>query len=374
VTNARRFGRAPNGLVALADRVLPLWFLGWSISRLIALGWTSQGWDPSFFGRDFWIYRNAGRAVLDGTNPWEASHLWNGTDWHFAAPPPAAQLFVPFAVLPDGLALALFLVVSVGAAWLGLRRLRLPPWWLLFTPMTEGILAANPQVLIFGLVVLGGSALRPTRPGTGLGGAGWLVGRAVAVGLKVYAIVPIVARREWRSAGAVALLLTLSVATGAGLWERYLTELASISSRIVGESDGGVSAALFLRPSVFSTVLPNEDLALVGGLLIYGLLALLVLLAAVRDVVGAGWIAAPLLFPAAEYHLATMAIPAARRLAIWVLAIPTIPTYLLGLIILAYQVTARHPALVHEDEGPEPLSRWLSALRPRRSPVTARSA
>jgi hypothetical protein len=248
--------------------------------------------------------------------------------------------------------------------------------------MMEGIVAANPQTLVFALLILGGSIMRPgarvpaTAPNVWRTAAKRMspIARALAAALKVYALIPVIARREWRAVTPLAILLVLSVVTSADLWMRYLTEFGSISSRIVTESEGGTSAALFLRPSVFSTLLPGEGLATAAGLLVYGLIALLLLLAAVRDVAGAGWIAAPLLFPAAEYHLATMAIPAARRLAIWVIAVPTIPTYLLGLIVLTYQVTAGQRALVAGDQPAEPLSRWLASLRPRVARVrTART-
>jgi glycosyl transferase family 87 len=350
------------------ELALGLWFLGWSVVRVQQLGWTGVQWDLSFIGRDFWIYRNAGLAVLDGTDPWLASFAWNGTDWHFAAPPIAAQLFVPFALIAGSLSLILFLALSVGAAWAALRALKLPAWWLLFPPMTEGILAANPQILLFGLIVIG---MAPTRIPTSrhrIRLAGWLAARAVAVGLKIYGIVPIVARREWRALAATAGLVALSVAIAPDLWVRYLTGFGDISSRILGESQGGLSAGLFLEPSIFGTLIPNETAALAVGLMLYGLMAGLVLLAAVRDVEGAAWIAAPLLWPAAEYHLATMAIPAARRLAVLLIAVPSVPTYLFGLIVLTYQVTAGHRPLA-AARPPVGLVAWLMAFR--RSPGSA---
>lgn len=352
----------------MKDWALGLWFLGWSLVRVQQLGWTGQSWDLSFIGRDFWIYRNAGLAVLEGSDPWLASFAWNGTDWHFAAPPIAAQLFVPFALIAGSFSLILFLVLSVGAAWAALRTLQLPAWWLLFPPMTEGILAANPQIVLLGLIVIG---LAPTSISTGrnrMALAGWLAARAVAVGLKIYGIVPIVARREWRALAACAGLVAISVAIAPDLWVRYLTGFGDISSRIISESKGGLSAGLFLEPSVFGTLIPSETAALAVGLLLYGLMAGLVLLAAVRDVEGAAWIAAPLLWPAAEYHLATMAIPAARRLAVALIAVPTVPTYLFGLIVLTYQVTAGHRPLA-ATRPPVGLVAWLRGFR--RSPDSA---
>lgn len=354
----------------MKDWFLGLWFLGWSLVRVQQLGWTGVQWDLSFIGRDFWIYRNAGLAVLDGTDPWLASYAWNGTDWHFAAPPIAAQLFVPFALIAGSVSLLLFTALSLGAAWAALRVLRLPAWWLLFPPMTEGILAANPQILLFGLVVIGLAPARVPASRHRIRLVGWLVARAVAVGLKIYGVVPIVARREWRALVASAGLVAGSLVIAPDLWGRYLSGFGDISSRILSESKGGLSAGLFLEPSIFGTLIPSETVALAVGLLLYGLMAGLVLLAAARDVEGAAWIAAPLLWPAAEYHLATMAIPAARRLAIALIAVPSVPTYLFGLIVLTYQVTAGHRPLA-ATRPPIGLVAWLRSFARRSDPAVA---
>jgi hypothetical protein len=334
-------------LAAAADRILPIWFLFWSALRVYQLSWTGNVWDTSFLGRDFRIYRNAADALLHGQNPYAAFDTWNGVPWHFAALPPAAQLFVPFALLPEGLGMAAFFVLSAGVAWLAFRRLGLPSWWLLFPPLTEGLVAANPQILLFGLLIVGGPAAR-----------------AIATLLKVYAIVPVIARREWRALAVTAGLVVLSVAIGLGVWSTYVSEFGAISARITGESHGGVSATLLLDPKVLGSGFPADGiLRYVPGLLLYGLIALIVLAAAMRDVRGAAWVAVPLLWPAAEYHLATMAIPAARRLSIWVIAVATPPTYLLGLILLAYEIASGRRALVREGP-PVGLVSWVRSLRP----------
>jgi hypothetical protein len=330
-----------------ADRWLPFWFFAWSAFRVYQLSWDGRTWDTSFLGRDFRIYRNAAVALVNGGDPWTAADHWNGFDWHFAALPTAAQLFVPFAVLPETLGMALFFGLSLGVAWLALRRLKLPAWWLLFPPLAEGLLAVNPQILVFGLLIVGGP-----------------LARALAVGLKVYAAVPMLARRETVAAAATIALLAASVALGLDIWSTYLGQFGAISARAVQESQGGVSAALLLDPKVFGSALPPSGLIrLLPGLLLYGLVAALVLIVAVRDVRAAGWLAVPLLWPAAEYHLATFAIPVARRLSIWIITIATLPTYLLGLIVLAYEVASARSAMVPEPP-PVGLISWLRALTP----------
>jgi len=336
-------------VAAVADRLLPLWFLAWSALRIQQLGWDVNHWDTSFLGRDFRIYRNGALALLNGGDPWSAFDTWNGTDWHFAALPTAAQLFVPFALIPEGVGTVLFIALSTAVALLAFRRLRLPAWWLLFPPLMEGLVAANPQILLFGLLVVGGP-----------------LARATATALKVYAIVPVLARREWRAVAMTAAVFAVSIAVGWAAWSTYVAEFGAIAARVARESQGGVSATLLLDPRIFGAALPPDGvLRFVPGLLLYGLVALLVLGAALRDVRAAGWLAVPLLWPAAEYHLATLAIPAGRRVSVWIIAIATPPTYLLGLILLAYEVSAGRRALVDEP-APVGLVSWLRTLRPAR--------
>jgi hypothetical protein len=332
-------------LTHLADRLLPIWFFAWSAFRLYQLGFIQLGWDFDWIGRDFRIYRNAALAIVNGTDPWSAFDRWNGTDWHFAALPTAAQLFVPFAWIPEEIGLAMFLGVTIGVALAALRRLGLPWWWLLFPPIMEGLAAANPQILILGLLLVGGP-----------------VARAIASGLKIYALVPVIARREWMAVLATALLIGASIALGPNLWSTYLGEFGQISARLGTESQGGVSAALLLDPTVFGSALPASGIVRVlPGLLLYGLVAGLILLVAIRDVRAAGWLFVPLLWPGAEYHYAAFALPVARRLSIWIIAIATLPTYLLGLVLLAYEVAANRPAIVREPP-PMGLAAWLRAF------------
>lgn len=351
-------------LTRWTDLLLPIWFLGWTLVRLVQIGWNGSFWDLSFIGGDFNIYRSAALAILDGGDPWSTSIVWSGMTFHFAAPPLAAQLFIPFALMSAPIALVTCYGLALGLATAGLRRLGLPLWWLLFPPMTEGLFAMNPQILLFGLLLIGGGP--PARWGTRRTGT-LLTGlsRSVAFAAKIYAIAPIIARREWQAVAACLGLLALSIAVAPGLWATYMSEFGVISQRIVAESHGGVSAALLLQPSVFADVLPGpEMLRLAAGLAIFGLVAGLGLIVALRDVRSAGWIVAPLLWPAAEYHIGTLAIPVARRPAIWIIAIPTVPTFLLGMIVLAYQIAADHGP-IPSTPPPDPLRNWWNPVRRR---------
>ncbi len=315
--------------------------MAWDALRLWQVGLVQQGLDLSWFGRDFRIYRNAALELSAGRDPLAAFSAWNGVDWHFAAPPTAAQLFVPAACLPEGVGVWLFLAGTVVALLLALRRLGLPWYWIAFPPVFEGLAAANPQILVTALLVVGGTAAR-----------------AAAAGLKVYAVVPTVARREWRAVATIIAMLLLSVFLSPTAWAAYVGGYGDTVARLAHESQGGVSFAFALDPAV----LPGG-----AGIALVGVVVLLVLVVAIRDVHAAGWLAVPLLWPAAEYHYATFAMPIARRISTWILAVPLVPTYLVGLIVLAYEVVARRPSLAREAP-PVGLADWLRSLpaaRPR---------
>jgi hypothetical protein len=330
------------------DRLLPLWFAGWSALRLWQLGLGQLGLELSWLGRDFRIYREAATAVIAGGDPWAAYDTWNGTEWHFGAPPVAAQLFVPFALVPEGVGFAAYFALGIALTLLALRRLGLPPWWILFPPMMEGIGAGNPHVLAFALLVLGGSSL--------VGDAG----RAIAVGLKLYAIMPIVAERHWRAVLATVLLFAGSFLAAPDLWASYVTEFGDISGRLADEAVGGVSAALLLDPAVTSGIV-GPSMAPVLGLALYAIPVALLVVVALRDVRAAGWIAVPLLWPAAQYSNGSFVLPVARRWSTWIIAVPTIPTFLVGLFVLCYEVAAGRPSLAR-GPGQLGLRPWLATL------------
>jgi hypothetical protein len=311
---------------------LPVWFLGWDALRLYQVGLVQRGLDFSWFGRDFRIYRNAAVELASGRDPFGAFARWNGVDWHFAAPPVAAQAFVPFVLVPEWLGLAVFAVLSVTVLYLALRRLRLPLWWMFFPPAVEGFMAMNPQVLVVGLLITGSA---------------WT--SVLAAWLKVYAVIPMVARRQFKAVGVLAASVFVSVAVSPRAWDEYISRYGEISGRLLSESGGGLSATIFLDPKV---------LPLGPGLAIVGIVAALVLLVALRDVRSAGWLVVPLLWPAAEYHYATFALPIARRISTWILAVPLVPTYLVGLVVLAYEVVSDRPHLSRE-ERPVGFAEWL---------------
>jgi hypothetical protein len=150
--------------------------------------------------------------------------------------------------------------------------LHLGLWWLLFPPLAEAIVVANPHVVTLALL---------------LAGSDWL--RTLAAPLKVYAVVPMIGERRWRA------LAILTIATGAtvvlfqSLWWQYAREFRGIQSWLDGATFGGKSATV--QPDLW-----------VLGFVSLGVLAALKM----RE---AGWLAVPILWPDAQNFYASFILP-----------------------------------------------------------------
>ncbi len=223
-------------------------------------------------GIDGRIYYRAAQAWLDGHDPWLAGVPVSGFRFDFAGPPPTVLAFAPLAVLPEEIFTALWLSISVAAAVYTIRRLKRPMWWLLFPPLVQGVLVGNPQVLC--LAVL-------------LAGSDWV--RSLAIPLKAYAALPMLAERRWRALGILSLASALSFVLWHDLWLTYLGEFGTISERIAGQSFGGFSAT-------------RDASLLVVAAVAIGALALL-------DLRAAGWLSVPALWPSSQFFYSAFALP-----------------------------------------------------------------
>ncbi|MGZ6272690.1 MAG: hypothetical protein ACXWM8_00120 [Candidatus Limnocylindrales bacterium] len=223
-------------------------------------------------GIDGRIYYRAAQACLDGRDPWLAGVPVSGFRFDFAGPPPTVLGFAPLAVLPEDVFTAVWLSISVAAAVYTIHRLKRPMWWLLFPPLVQGVLVGNPQVLC--LAVL-------------LAGSDWL--RALAIPLKAYAALPMLAERRWRALGILGLASAVSIAIWPGLWLTYAREFGTISDRITAQSFGGFSAS-------------RDTTLLVVTTAAIGVLALL-------DLRAAGWLSVPALWPSSQFFYSAFALP-----------------------------------------------------------------
>ncbi|MEZ2120918.1 glycosyltransferase 87 family protein [Corynebacterium sp. CCM 9203] len=167
---------------------------------------------------DFDVYRNGGRALLDGIALYTASFPVGGIKLPFTYPPLAAILFVPTAFLDRDLGAALLNITSVVALWwclvVVLERSR-PGWsrsttWstalvllpiaLRLEPVAETLNFAQANILLMLAVIIDVLGRRTVLP------RGTLIGLAAAIKLTpaVFGLYFLV-RGDWRSAGVCVL-------------------------------------------------------------------------------------------------------------------------------------------------------------------------
>lgn len=277
------------GLRPLLPWLLAAWFVAISAMRLALIATDGPGFD----GR---LYRAATVAWLHGEDPW--SVVQGGV--YFAAPPPSLLPVLPFALVPEAVAVPALLVLGIAAnAWM-FRRLHAPLWWLAFPPLVDGIWNANPHVFVAPLIV---------------GGLGPL-----AVFVKVYGGVPLAGLLRIRALAitVVALVVTIPLLP----WERFLNELPTILLQLRVQSGGGLSITALPLP-----VLVLAATLAVGALIVAG-----------RE--RAAWLAVPVLWPSTQWYYASIALPALIRpvsslVAAAVMAVPLAQGPLLGLVALA---------------------------------------
>jgi hypothetical protein len=262
----------------IAPLMLFLWFVYWGWGSIAGTftSWPNHLDTVAIDGR---LYYRAAATWLAGGDPWTAfttTNTWppGSTKVHFlfTGPPPTVLAFVPFTWIPEDFFVVGWFALTVGAAFYTLRRLRLPFWWVLFPPMMQGILVANPQVVCLALL---------------LAGSDWL--RALAAPMKAYAAIPMVALGQWRALAILAIAVAVSGVICWPLWSLYAAHFSETSAWLVNATEGGWSASR------------EPPLWIVAAVL----LAILAL-ANRRD---AGWLAVPTLWPAAQFFYATFLLP-----------------------------------------------------------------
>lgn len=142
-------------------------------------------WSPQRLFVDAHVYYRATAAWLAGADPWAAS-----TTVPFAAPPPALLLNLPLQPLGEQGAVAFWVIGTLISIVILFRRLHLPWWMLIFTPLVEGTLSGSPDIVLAAMVVIGAGGIS-----------------AIA---KPYAIPTMLSDGHWR---AVALAVVLGAAS-----------------------------------------------------------------------------------------------------------------------------------------------------------------
>jgi hypothetical protein len=266
---------------------LPAWFV------VIDLLWIAK---PDVLGIDARHYQRAASTWLAGGDPWSVTE----SGIPYAAGPHTLLFYAPTSVLPLDISTWLWLLGgAVAAIWL-VRRLELPLWWLAFPPLLHGVWNGNPQTIALALLVEGS-----------------LVGAIGAVGLKLYAAIPLLAR--WQH--LVIALAVLAVVTLILPWQLYLDRGLGIGSHLQTAWNGSAWRFPIL-------VIPT-------------LVALWILR---RQ--GAEWYAVPAVFPATQFYYVAMAMPAlvGRPVVAALLALPAVlmaPLVVIGLAAIEVYQTRR---------------------------------
>lgn len=278
-------GRAQRARLRLSGQVLLVGWFGWWAYQVLST--LVRHHVP--IGQDIRIYYRAVQLWLAGGNPWAASIHVGRSTFSYAGSPATTVVLAPSALLPETAFAVLWVLLNAAGAVIIVRRLRLPLWWLLFPPLLEAVYSANPQLVVLALLLLG-----TTRLG--------VIADTIAVALKVYAGIPLVAERSFRRLLAAATFTVLTFAVAPGLWQQYLSLFGQISSRLATESARGYSAYYF-------------PLLLVPTALLLAVLWL-------RDRRAAVWLAVPALWPASEFHYSTFALPVMSPILAILLAVP----------------------------------------------------
>ena len=310
----------------LGQIALAAWFILQSYQRIARLLR-----DEVPLGQDIQIYYRAVQEWLAGGDPWSASVAVNPhAIFHYAGSPATTVLLAPSALFSEGQFTALWLVLSAMSAVAIVRWLKLPIWWLLFPPTVEALYSGNPQLVVLMLLLAGA-------------GRSGVAADTIAVTLKVYAIVPLLAERRPRRI-VYALGLTLAtVVVAPSLWTEYLTQFGAISARLERESAGGFSA--FYHPVL---LVPT---------------AIAIILLWRRDRKAAGWLAVPALWPSSEFHYSTFAQP--------------VMTPILAVLLSVYAQQGLVPVAIMLDVfwrfAAEPVRSHLAAWAAAASPETSGS-
>jgi hypothetical protein len=246
--------------------------------------------EPWIAGSHGFVYTEAARAWLAGGNPWAVGPPFV----IFSGPPTMLLPYVPFVLAPDWLIRVAWIGIAGGLAIWSIRRLGLPGYWIGFPPIFSAIVLGHPETLVLALLVAGGAM------------------SGLAAVLKPYAALALLAERRWP---AFALAAAVVVATALVLpWPRFFAELPDIGANLQRQATGD---------SVFGNVL----LMAVAALALAGL--------GVRRGL---WLAAPVLWPAAQPLYKAMSVPRLSPLLGIAWALPLPGATLAGLVAEAVLV------------------------------------
>jgi hypothetical protein len=262
--------------------------------------------DPRSIGSHALIYTDAARAMVQGADPWSVGP----PAAIYAGPPTMLIAFVPFTVLPDLVTRVVWVGGMAIVSAFALRRCGLPAYWIAFPPLFEAIVLGHPEPLVLGLLVV-------PRAVAGL-----------AVVLKPYAALPLIAGERWRALGLAAVVVLVTALFLP--WAAFVTRFSEISATLARQSQGDSTfgAPILMLLSVVALAFVGRRRAL--------------------------WLAVPLLWPSAQPIYKVGSVPALSPLLATIWAIP-IPGFTLVGILGEAALLA-----VHRRRGlPPAAAAWL---------------
>jgi uncharacterized protein (TIGR03382 family) len=283
-------------------RILPIVFAlstGFQITKYIVV--------PQGLGFDAQLYVLAAERWLAGGDPWSATLL----GIRFAAPPPTLLAVTPLTLLPPSLIAPIVMVVLLALAWLAIRSLGLPLWWLAFWPITDSILVGNPDVAVLAALVIAGRRFDFLAP---FG--------------KIYAVVPMIADRRWRSiaVSALAMILTAPLLP----WALYVAQFSALAASLEAVS---ATTSVYGAPVLMAVA--------VVSLLVLG----------VRR---AGWLSVPILWPWTQPHYMAISVPALSPTIAIAWSVPGCPPAIAlgGVVAAAIGTALQRTAQADLNTGP----------------------
>ena len=191
----------------------------------------------------------------------------------------------------------LIMVIGSGVlAYLAIRTLGLPVWWILWAPILDGILVGSLDIATMALlIVLGGrlSALAPL--------------------LKIYAVLPMAGERRWRSLAVAAVLVAITFPILP--WGMFFADLSIIGHSLVDQSVAsspwGIPVLILVFAAGLASLGPRR----------------------------AGYLAVPILWPRPQLHYSALVLPIASTSLVLTLGfavgfiLPWAPTLAVGVYI-----------------------------------------
>ena len=252
------------GLAYVFDWFKRYWLAVWFL--VIDIVWLAE---LPFVGTDG-TYFEAARRLWAGEDPWATSY--NG--WYFAAPPTTLLPLLPVGLIPEGVANVILVAIAVAASVWTVRHLALPWYWLAFPPLFFAMLGGAFDTWLAPLILMG---------------LGWWAPFA-----KIYAVVPLAIRGEWRQLAifAIALAVTFPFLP----WPTFLDQFPTIREHLAMQAGRG--------PGLIAIPIIAVALVLMG-----------------RE--RAAWMAVPALWPSTQFYYGAMAVPALTPWAAAVMAVPS---------------------------------------------------